>query len=250
MKNLNAYDADSFKVTFQTMPMFKQVSNDFENLSWDKHFNFRKAPRDLSYRMNSEQTSTPREIMAPYAFSVVPFYYLAKLVEQSPELIYDIGCGWNIFKKYIPNIVGVAGETVDDQYYAGDLHDFVDDDYIKLHQDCFESAFSINAIHFVPLKDFTSRVQGFVSMIQPGGRGFLAMNIEKMLDKKDSWNSTTEALEFLTSTFGTTTPKVADLDSYVRNELSTMACNYLIFDVDLSDFRNYMDGNIRIVFER
>lgn len=227
MKNVNQYNEVEFTESFKKTKIYQSLNKDF----------------DLVYFGNNVDelvtSSTPRHIIGLRRTSAVPFYYLEFLTEKTPETIYDLGCGWNLFKRYIPNIIGIGAENVELDQFFGDIHDFVDDDYVKNHQEYFESVFSINALHFHPLSELRKIATDFASMIKPGGMGYLALNLEKMLaverDKEKFKDYTT-----------------ADLDVYVRQQLNDLpiSVEYLVFDVDLTVRDAYMDGNIRFVCQR
>ena len=168
-------------------------------------------------------------------FSVVPFYYINFLLDQNPETIYDIGCGWNIFKKYIPNIIGIGAEDPASSIFYGDIHDFVDDEFIQGHKDYFESVFAINSLHNHPLSSFSKIVQDFYSMVKPNGRGFLALNFQRMIERDPR--------------FVNADPASAEL--FCRTELAKLSeINFLVVDICSTPIDNYMDGNIRLVMEK
>jgi hypothetical protein len=225
MKNINEYDKEKFFQNFATSDISLKVKKDFDKLSWDKNFKYEiNTPRQLVGDKNLETV-----------FSMAPFYYINRLLETNPSRIYDLGCGWNIFKKYIPNIIGVGAENPTSKFYHADVHDLVDDDYINNHQNYFESFFSINALHFHPIDDLKKVVLNFISMSRKHGRGFLALNFQRMFERAKN-------KKFLDKNF--------DFDFYIRNELYCINVDYLIFDVDLSVKDDPMDGNIRLVFEK
>jgi hypothetical protein len=233
MNNINPYNELYCRSLHEKFPFFDQIKSDFDVLYWSSL---------ADYKMKL----TPRQSMGIRAFSMIPFYYLEKLLEKNPANIYDLGCGWNIFKKYIPNIIGVS-PTHDCDNHA-DIHDLVDDMYIQAHQNFFESVFSINALHFVPLSDLEKVIKDFVSMIKPGGRGFLALNLARMIDRS--------SVDFLKTHVGPTLT-CDDYNRYIRNVLTKIDINYLIVDVDLAigdwsgfTFNEPVDGNIRLVFEK
>jgi hypothetical protein len=116
---------------------------------------------------------TARQWMAYGNFPVTAFYYLEFLTNQNPSVIYDLGCGWNIFKKYIPNIIGIGEEDPKSQYYFADIHGRVDPNYVEQHQNYFESVFSICALHFRPLRELRQIALEFISMMKPDSYGFL-----------------------------------------------------------------------------
>lgn len=74
-------------------------------------------------------------------------------------------------------------------------------------------------------------------MIKPGGTGFLAVNLMRMLERdQEKFKDYTDA----------------DFDTYVRQQLADLSIpvEYIVFDVDLSCKDAYMDGNIRFVVRR
>jgi hypothetical protein len=71
-------------------------------------------------------------------------------------------------------------------------------------------------------------------MLVSGGRGFLALNAKRMLEKSSS----------LANLDG------ENLDNWVRSQFDNFPCKILVFDIDFSVLDAYMDGNIRIVFEK
>jgi len=223
--NINAYDPDKFKNKFVETEIYQKLISDYENVCFENNFHLYKFV-------------TPRQIFAQgYAsyFSAVPFYYLDFLLGKNPQVIYDLGCGWNIFKKYIPNIVGVGAEDPESPTFYADIHDYVDDDYIKGHQNYFESVFSINALHFIPLSDLKNRVLDFYSMLKPNGVGWLALNLQRMIER-DIKNFDNKDQTFI--------------DTYIRDTLSNIGIDYIVFDVDLTIQDEQMNGNIRLVMQK
>ena len=232
MKNINPYPQPQFEEKFKLGSIYQELIKDFDHVTFEKYFDF-----------TCTESKTPREnlgsrINVQTYFTAVPFYYLEFLLEKNPTQIYDLGCGWNIFKKYIPNIVGIGAENPTSLHYYADQHDHVDDGFIQGHRDHFESVFSINALHFFPLSRLQQRVSDFVSMIRPNGRGYLALNIARMLEKEN------------TNMFSGFTIK--NYEDYVNDQLSTLQLNYCVYDVEINErsFDEVMDGNIRLVIEK
>lgn len=224
MHNINPYDEQKCRAYCQQLEFFNQIQTDFDRLSWTKNY---CSPR-----------CTPREYLGVSTFSMVPFYYLEKLLEKDPVNIYDLGCGWNIFKRYIPTIIGVS--PTQDNY--ADIHDLVDDKYIKGHTNFFDSVFSINVLHFKSLEKLEKIVTEFVSMIKPGGRGFLSLNLMRMVERS--------SFEFLEKSIGTNRTSI-DYEQYVRSVLEKINIGYLIVDIDFSrTLDDYIDGNIRLVIDK
>ena len=220
IQNINAYEEHAFRTRFEQTALYQKLQTDFDIITFDKHW---------------QGHATPRQNAGLSIFSAVPFYYLEFLTQNKPTAIYDIGCGWNIFKKYIPEVVGIGGELADSEYFYGDIHGYVDDDFVLKHRDFFESAFSINALHFVPLSNIQQIVREFYTMLKPGATGWLALNTFVMLDRdKQVFHN----------------KQVSDIDSYIRVALGEFEIDYKVFDVDLAVLNEFMNGNIRLVMRK
>jgi hypothetical protein len=85
----------------------------------------------------------------------------------------------NFLKKYIPAIVGF------DKTSEADIFSYFDDDFLENNLQKFDCAIAINSIHFISLKDFSKRINDFGKIIKPGGRGFVAFNLKRMLDQTE-----------------------------------------------------------------
>lgn len=228
MQNINPYPKDIFQQEFVETEIYQNLVQDFDIISFDKNL------CDLY-----PYTSTPREAIGSKklttTFSAVSFYYLGYLLDNSPTQIHDLGCGWNIFKKYIPNIIGVGAEDPTSQSFFADIHDFVDDKYVAGHKDTFESVFSICALHFHPASKFSKIVSDFYSMIKPGGRGFLSLNSARLIDFDHLFFKST----------------AEQIDCFYRDKLSLLTeINFLVVDIDLNTLDDFVDGNIRLVMEK
>ena len=73
-------------------------------------------------------------------------------------------------------------------------------------------------------------------MIKKNGRGFITFNLARMIEKSQSPDI------FNKANF--------DFDKFVRDELKDMPFTYKVFDVDLSVYDAFMDGNIRLVIQK
>lgn len=235
MNNLNDYNISQCQEYCRQLPFYHAIENDFDELYWDKMWH---APQEkITPR---EKYGEKRLFPENTIFSMVTFFYLRKLLEQNPSQLYDLGCGWNIFKRYIPNIIGISPTHNQDGY--GDIHDIVDDEFVLGHQNYFDSVFSICALHFRSLSELEKITNDFVSMIKPGGRGLLTMNLARFVEETPA--------QFLFDTFGTDEPKKKDYELYIRNTLSNVDVNFLVVDIDLTVMDESMNGNIRLVIEK
>jgi hypothetical protein len=147
-----------------------------------------------------------------------------------------------MFKKYVPQIVGISPDVEGDPNYYGDSHDFFDQNFVMYNEGQFESAISICSLHYSPLSQVKEIVENFVSIVSPGGRGYIALDLAPMLQREDA--------EVLDGLFGTPDPSYYEVDDYVRDQLSNLPCKYLVFDLDSMEYMNELDGTVRIVFEK
>jgi len=187
---------------------------------------------------NAHSCETPRYSVV---FGLIPcssFYYLNKLLEIEPLEIADIGCGMNFFKDIVPGITGFDGHGK-----WRDVNDVFDDDFITGHTDFFQCAFSIDALHFVPITNFYKRVLDFANIIKPRGRGYLAMNMARMVEQTDK--------KILKELFNTEDPNNNQLSDYINQKIKMLPLNFLVIDNLITEiYDEPIDGNIRLVFEK
>lgn len=188
---------------------------------------------------------TAREDLLAKKFSMIPLWYLNFLGSAYPEKIVDIGCGANLFKPLIKKIYNIDCYGIDPTTgnQAADEFDIFDSDFSQGHTEAYQSAFSINALHFVPLNQLSTRVNEFYNVIAKGGKGFLALNSARMLEHTQH--------DWLTTMFGTSTPSPVQVQEYVQGQLSTLAIDFIVIDLLITERPDeVMDGNIRMVFKK
>jgi len=183
---------------------------------------------------------TPRQYALNSVFCISSLYYLEFLLEKNPKVIVDIGCGANLFKKLIPNIHGIDPTPNNSQ---ADEFDFFDADFSQGHTNAYESVFSINALHFIPLIDFEKRILEFYNIVAPGGRGFIAFNVIRMVEVTDP-----NDLQLL---FSSNLPTPDQLTQYVNTILNNLSIKFLLTEVVINDsIDESIDGNIRLIFDK
>jgi hypothetical protein len=241
--NIAPYNEIEFREKFQHTDIYRQLCNDYDDVSFENTVEWDWPP-------------TPRERMASARksrFSAVPFYYLEYLTRHNPEHIYDMGCGANYFRKYIPNIIGIGNEPIDNKHFKGQLHGKFDDQWVRENQSRFQSIFSICSLHFIPFTAMRQRVLDFASTLAPGGRAYLALNTSRMIERM-MWDKVEH-----NSSVNFSTPR-PEMESMIRQQLSDMPFTYEVFDVNIEQsghrclrhdyrpqFDDVIDGNIRIV---
>ena len=171
-------------------------------------------------------------------------FYLDFLIEKNPQVIVDIGCGANIFKRIIPCIHGI--DPTPNNPYADEFGAF-DSEFSQAHKDEYESVFAINSVHFVSLVDFEKRLLEFINIVKPGGRGVITFNVTRMLE----YTSFTQRQEL----FNTHLIDPQMLTDYVNNKINRIKQNtttkFLVVDLFINEeLDEIMNGNVRLVFEK
>lgn len=220
MKNINPYIKENFEEVFKKTTLYSQLVDEYDIVSFEKFF-----------EKSWESMSTPRQQLALSCLSAVPWYYFTFI--NTDTKIYDLGCGYNLFKKYIHNLIGVGAE--DGEQFFGDVKDFVDDDYYHNYRGYYQSLISINALHFRPLENLRDICLKFSNMLSPGGTGFLALNYSRMKEASNlpTWDNMA----------------VDEIEEWILSQFDNFPCKILVLDVDLSCIDAWLNGNIKVVFE-
>lgn len=234
MQQLNPYDPDKFEKDFSFTELYRMLLKDFDIVYFS-------TAEDLQTRW----LMTPREREGYRWFSAKPFYYMNILLEEAPTTVADIGCGWNIFKKYIPNIIGYAGGSKEmmhmqyrgKTYIRGDVLGNFDDEFVQNHLNHFESVYAINSLHFIPLSGFLSRLQQFYDVISPGGSGWITFKSGIMIEQEPNKSQVP-----------------SDIDAYIRGELikfdAINSVTWKVIDIDVGHQNSYMEGDISLLFKK
>jgi len=94
-EDLNPYNSSEYEKFFKTTLLYKKISKNYDLVSFDN---------DLMQIING---LTTRTVLSLSILDAAPFYYLQYLTDLNPSKIYDIGCRANLFKKYVPNLIGI-----------------------------------------------------------------------------------------------------------------------------------------------
>lgn len=230
--NKNTYDQNSCKLFVEQYNIEQRLGTKYntnlDRLSYDKCV----IPRYVDYK-----STTPRQMMVAPLISMAPFYYIQYLIYPGVDSVADIGCGMNFFKDVLPvDVHGIDGVgNYDEKRYFD--HGFVTD-----RKNYYESFLSIDALHFIPLNDFKKRIMQCIEILKSGGRAFVSMNAARLVSNTDKL--------FLDKMFGTNISG-EKFNQYIFQELQSLPVNFLVIDCLVDEiFDEYMDGNIRIVFEK
>lgn len=232
MMNYQHYNKAEFIKRFYFTEWFSKLRKDYKYLYADK----------IDIRIPYETIKTIRQRLSDssiFLYSVC--YYLEFLLEKNPSVIADVGCGENLIKKYLPNIIGF------DQTPQADIQEWFDDAFVKNHTGEFECAFAVNSLHYIPLAEVKERINTFGKILKPGGRGFVTLNLQRLLDY-------TEPHEYYKLFDLTKRLTMDDYKQYLTKEIEGIDYQILAFDIvfdetNVDSIDDWFNGNIRIVFE-
>ena len=250
---LKGIDYKQFLLDFSKTLIYQQIQEDFDIITCQKgvqpSLDFKKRTGLTFREIYGKKSYTVR---GKTSISITTLYYLQFLLDKSPDYIYDIGCGWNIWKKYYPNIVGIDFEGD----YA-DVKDKFNDRFIENNREKFSSAMSVNT--FLGLKEsnesdllpcipttfenYIEQIIYFAQIIAPGGRAYVSINKLGFLQyTSDKWF------------------KDNNVSKYDSNKLSKLLLQdlqnnfpykILCFDCELDPLDSIsFDGCVRLVFEK
>lgn len=224
LPNINPYEKEKWEIYFKTTSLYESIKNDFDYIDFS-HFVENSSLGYSQADIEHKHKLTPRQRQGTSSFSATIFYYIDYLIKDDPQIIYDLGCGWNIFKRYIPQIHGI--DWVSDY---SDSVGFIDGKFIYEHQKYYKHVMSINALHYKPLNSIKQIVSDFISLLQDGGKGLLTLNTARMT-KINMHNPTA-------------------IENFVRKELCEFKDFFEVFDVNMSVKDAYLDGNVRMILTK
>jgi hypothetical protein len=212
-----SYDKDEFLKEFTQTEIYKKLTQQYRYMFSDKH-DIDIDVGDVSQGEECHRSTLENASICLYS----QFYYLGLIQENNPEVIADVGCGRNLIKKYIPNVVGF------DKTHFADHYEWFDEKFIDNHYQEFNSAFSVNAIHFVSLIEFANRINDFGKIIKPNGLGFVTFNLLRMIEH-------TKPHEFA-KIFDLSRPVTSiDYRLYIEKQLKNVTYNLLLVDITFED---------------
>jgi len=245
-------DYIKFKKEFLESELGMQVAKDFDQLSCnDEHFpsillvakRFKSTVREVT-----GSTENLEPVVNNRQLSIVSFFYLRYLTETKPEAIYDLGCGWNLWKRYIPEIIGV-----DHRSNYADLSEDYDENFWKKHKGSLPSILSINMNRiafdssvgkdvFITLKNIGTVIKTFAELLKSGGRGYVSIPLFFIYRQTpDSWFEKNNIIKY----------DMQKIKSHLNNVVDSLPCKVLACDIEVDIFKNRSDhdGDFRIVFE-
>ena len=238
MIRINPLNSTKFLEDFKSSKIYLDLKKDYDLMDVDPNkFNQwygNRNPREVAGRKIWENEQT--------YMSLNPFYYLQFLLETNPASIIDIGCGWNIFKKYIPEVVGVDYKHPD----GADIVQYYDNTFVENYYQTYDAGFSINGpVCSDPrdLKELHDQLLLFSELIRPGGRGFVSF--------VKPWNRSFErAMNWLeVNSYNKSSITEDVLIDDVYHTINQGKFKIVCFDSNAFG-RASPDGDIKIVFEK
>lgn len=145
-------------------------------------------------------------------------FYIDILLETKPKLIADVGCALNEIKEYVPGIIGF------DYTQEADIQQWFDESFVIEYYKKFDAAFAINSIQFVPLTEFSNRINEFGKIIKKGGRGFVTFSLYHLIFRTNSSDLITL---FGTKNYVTT----EEYKTYITNEIKNIEHDVIVADI-------------------
>ena len=214
------FDKDWFSQEFSKSEIYQQLVEDYSTLY--------SEVTDISDLKKDDTYSPPRTVLRDQGICVYSsFYYIKLLLETNPEIILDVGCGDNLLKKYVPQIIGL-----DPMCEAADIREYFNDDFVSRHIGEYDCAMAIQSIHHVSLLKFVDRINQFGKIIKPGGRGFFSANLGRLVSR-------TEPHEFV-EIFDLSRPvTIFDYYCYLKKELEKLDYRIIAADILPTFERHY-----------
>jgi SAM-dependent methyltransferase len=194
--------------------------------------------KDSGNRISGERKSTPRfDSLRGGDIDLQPLYILDYITSKSDGVIYDIGCGYNFFKKFY-NVIGIDPDS--DQ---ADIHRSYDLSMAAENMGKMDNVFSINAIHFCHPDELGQRVQAFFDMVKPGGYAYLAVNVARVFQ---------DLLDFDRLPEDQRNKNVKVLSKYAKANVLDICRDEVIYwkDTIANKFDSYMNGNVKILIRK
>lgn len=235
----NVCQQNEWLTKFSTVDAYRSISEHYDTFiaSYHDMTLLRAALHHTVYEVSRKFTEEYRIL------DIVPYYYIQFLLKSKPKTILDLGCGFNIFKPYIPGIIGIDP----DPDSPADIHDFFDGEFSQGHHQRYDAVITINAIHFSPVDTITQRIKYVADMIKPGGSAFIAFNLETWLMYTDK--------NTIRNLFGKI-PKFQEVVNYINDQILATGFEFVVVDwpaihySEHSTVRDDLNGNIRLVFTK
>lgn len=251
---INGIKYDVFLEEFKNTSIYNEIKKDFDVITCTNQ----SSPL-IDIRLKSGLTfrelygKTGYVVGGETSISVVTLYYLNFLLEKNPNKIYDIGCGWNIWKRYYPQIIGIDSEPSNS--YADIIQRF-DNNFIRDFRNKIESLMSVNInLGVIPdekqqfgcipctYENYAQQVEYLMQVIKPGGRAYFAISRHGMFKfTPKEWYKENNVHPY----------DYDKLSNLLLDSIKSLPLDVVSFDceLDLLESVPAFDGCIRLVFDK
>ena len=126
------------------------------------------------------------------------------------EKVLDVGCGHNLFKSHLPNLIGIDPVTSQADHQVALL------DYTTNEK--FDVILCLGSVHFGELEDIKQSIEHMSSMLNSGGRIYWRCGTDSDIWWKFPWTKSLHTT--LSAEFGFTLADIQD-DYWDKNKLTS-----------------------------
>jgi hypothetical protein len=241
VQEVNPYSSQTWKDQFKHTDLYQKIIDDYDHVI----YSFREATI-LKAALHHTVYETDRHCCELYKIlDAVPYYYFHHTIIDNPEIIVDIGCGTNPFKKTWPNIIGIDSQSFPGPVDSDAIITHFDKEFAADHRGMCDALISINCIHFDRIQTVKDHLLEIAQLVRSGGRAFVSFNIETWLMYTPN--------DQIQELFGAW-PKFDDIINYIYDQVVSTNLNFIINDWPIlrmsedATIRDPHNGNVRLVF--
>jgi hypothetical protein len=251
---INGIDYEKFLADFLLTDTGKAIQHDFDEVVCSQGYSpLLELKRKAGLTFREMYGKKDYVMVGPTSISITTLYYLQFLLETSPTAIHDIGCGWNIWKRYYPQIVGIDFDSK-----FADISDKFNDDFINRHREQLESVMSVNMylglkednnntygflVEPITFENYIDQIIYFAQILKPGGRAYVSQNKLGFLKyTRQEWFDKYNVSKYNYSALSKIL--LDDLKENFPYKILSFDC-----ELDILDSMTF-DGCVRLVFEK
>lgn len=241
IKEINPYSSTHWREQFRHTDLYRRIVKDYDHVifSWQEATLLKAALHHTVYE-------TDRKVCDLYRIlDAVPYYYFHHARIDHADIVVDLGCGLNVFKKTWPNIIGIDSKIDPTPICEDTIVTHFDKNFADEHQDMCDALISINAIHFDKITTIKDRLLWVAQLVRSGGRAFVSFNVETWL-----MHTSKEDIARLFGAWPTLGPVV----DYIYDQVVSTGLDLVVSDWPIlrttedSSIRDSHNGNVRLVF--
>lgn len=242
---MKSIDYELFKKSFLRTDIGQQILKEFDTVTCTNNNTPHHLQFEARYRATGRELLGNNFIRAQQSctgISIVTLFYLELLQETNPKVIYDIGCGWNLWKRYYPNIIGIDSWSD----YA-DIHDVYSQDFINKWEGKMDCAMSVNLdVDFPYPTNFDNvgeQIVQFSRLLKSGGRGYVSLPaIGFFHNTTREWYNDNNIAYY----------DCDAIEDYIKQKIILTDLDIIALDIEMDVILNTpgIDGEVRVVFRK